>query len=103
MRLRFMYDMLYRADMKTITIRDLRHHWPKAEAALQVEGEILITRDAKAVAKLVRIEQASTKRPKWNSDEHARWQEEVAEGVVTSSGHLLEQIRGERFPLRKKK
>ena len=36
--------------MKTITIRDLRQRWPDAEAALKVEDEILITRDAKPVA-----------------------------------------------------
>jgi hypothetical protein len=34
--------------MKTITIRDLRQRWPEAEAALQVEDEILITRDSQA-------------------------------------------------------
>ena len=41
--------------MKTITIRDLRQRWPETEAALQVEDEILITRDSKPVAKLVRF------------------------------------------------
>ena len=42
--------------MKTITIRDLRQRWPEAEAALQIEDEILITRDSKPVGKLVRIQ-----------------------------------------------
>ena len=28
--------------MKTITIRDLRQRWPEAEAALQMEDEIII-------------------------------------------------------------
>ena len=28
--------------MKTITIRDLRQRWPEAEAALQVEDEIIV-------------------------------------------------------------
>jgi antitoxin (DNA-binding transcriptional repressor) of toxin-antitoxin stability system len=41
--------------MKTITIRDLRQRWSAAEAALQVEDEILITRDSMPVAKLVRV------------------------------------------------
>src|SRR6267378_3843738 len=35
--------------MKTITIRDLRQRWPEAEAALQIEEEIIITRDSKPV------------------------------------------------------
>ena len=48
--------------MKTITIRDLRQRWPEAEAALEVEDEILITRDSKPVAKLVRVLAGTTKR-----------------------------------------
>lgn len=58
--------------MKTITIRDLRQRWPEAEAALKVEDEILITRDSKPVAKLVRIVVATQKRPRWDMEEHAR-------------------------------
>ena len=42
--------------MKPITIRDLLQRWPEAEAALQVEDEILITRDSKPVAKLVPLD-----------------------------------------------
>jgi antitoxin (DNA-binding transcriptional repressor) of toxin-antitoxin stability system len=41
--------------MKTISVRDLRQRWPEAEALLQVEEEIVITRDGRPVAKLVRI------------------------------------------------
>ena len=43
--------------MRTITIRDLRQHWPEAEAALQVEDEIIVTRDSQPVAKLVPVHQ----------------------------------------------
>jgi antitoxin (DNA-binding transcriptional repressor) of toxin-antitoxin stability system len=32
--------------MRTITIRDLRQRWPEAEAALQAEEEIIVTRDS---------------------------------------------------------
>ena len=42
--------------MKSISIRDLRQRWPAAEALLQVEKEIVITRDAKPIARLVRID-----------------------------------------------
>jgi antitoxin (DNA-binding transcriptional repressor) of toxin-antitoxin stability system len=62
---------VYPIPMKTITIRDLRQRWPEAEAALQVENEILITRDSKPMAKLVRVTQPETKRKRWNPDEHA--------------------------------
>jgi antitoxin (DNA-binding transcriptional repressor) of toxin-antitoxin stability system len=57
--------------MKTITIRDLRQRWPEAEAALKLEEEILITRDSKPVAKLVRVTQPETKRQRWNPEQHA--------------------------------
>ena len=57
--------------MKTISIRDLRQRWPEAEAALQVEDEILITRDSKPVAKLVRFVPPKPKRKRWNPEEHA--------------------------------
>ena len=59
--------------MKTITIRDLRQRWPEAEAALQVEDEILITRDSKPVAKLVRVQQEKPMRKRWDPQKHARW------------------------------
>jgi antitoxin (DNA-binding transcriptional repressor) of toxin-antitoxin stability system len=63
--------------MKTITIRDLRQRWPEAEAALKVEDEILITRDSRPVAKLVRFVPPETKRKRWNSEEHKKWIKKV--------------------------
>jgi antitoxin (DNA-binding transcriptional repressor) of toxin-antitoxin stability system len=63
--------------MKTITIRDLRQRWPEAEAALQVEEEILITRDSKPVAKLVRITEPVRKRKRWDPEEHKKWIKKV--------------------------
>ena len=59
--------------MKTITIRDLRQRWPEAEAALQLEHEILITRDAKPVAKLVRVPPEKPRQKRWDPDKHTRW------------------------------
>lgn len=82
--------------MKTITIRDLRQRWPEAEAALQVEDEILITRDSQPVAKLVRVSTAAPKRLRWNVAEHARWQRKVAGGKVWRSDAALAAARAER-------
>ena len=39
--------------MKTMTVRDIRQKWPEAERALAVEGEIIVTRDSKPVAKII--------------------------------------------------
>jgi antitoxin (DNA-binding transcriptional repressor) of toxin-antitoxin stability system len=66
--------------MKTITIRDLRQRWPEAEAALELEKEILITRDSKPVAKLVRVSEAPARRPRWDAEAHGRWQKKVSGG-----------------------
>ncbi len=63
--------------MKTITVRDLRQRWPQAEAMLEAEGEIIITRDSKPVAKLVRLVEASRPRKRFDPDKHAAWQARV--------------------------
>jgi antitoxin (DNA-binding transcriptional repressor) of toxin-antitoxin stability system len=82
--------------MKTITIRDLRQRWPDAEAALQVEGEILITRDSRPVARLVRISPVSSERRRWDVEEHARWQEKIARAKLSRSDAALTASRAER-------
>jgi len=89
--------------MKTITIRDLRQRWPEAEAALQLENEILITRDSKPVAKLVRVAAEGPTRSRWDPEEHARWQREVSGGRFSRSDPALAATRAERsFPTRRK-
>ncbi|MBV8216508.1 MAG: hypothetical protein JOZ08_25100 [Verrucomicrobia bacterium] len=56
--------------MKTISIRDLRLRWPAAELALATERELIVTRDGKPVAKLVRFEDKTPKRKRFNPEEH---------------------------------
>ena len=79
--------------LKTITIRDLRQRWPEVEAALQVEGEILIMCDCKPVAKLVRVSPESAERARWDMHEHARWQKKVSGGKVSRSDGALAASR----------
>jgi antitoxin (DNA-binding transcriptional repressor) of toxin-antitoxin stability system len=69
--------------MKTMSVRDLRQRWPEAEALLQVEHEIIITRDAKPVAKLVRIAAERKARRRFDPLTHARWQRRVSGGKTT--------------------
>jgi antitoxin (DNA-binding transcriptional repressor) of toxin-antitoxin stability system len=69
--------------VKTISVRDLRQRWPEAEALLQVEGEIVITRDARPVAKLVRIAERPKPRKRFDPAAHARWQRKIAGGRVS--------------------
>ncbi|MSU34260.1 MAG: hypothetical protein EXS36_03950 [Pedosphaera sp.] len=83
--------------MKTMTIRALRQRWPEAEAALQLETEILITRDSKPVAKLVRVEIQPAQRKHWNPEEHRKWIKKVYGGrVFSSSDDELAADRAER-------
>ena len=82
--------------MKSITIRDLRQRWPEAEAALQIEEEILITRDSKPVAKLVRVAPEGPRRSRWDPEEHARWQRKVSGGKVSRSDAALQEARDDR-------
>jgi antitoxin (DNA-binding transcriptional repressor) of toxin-antitoxin stability system len=83
--------------MKTITIRDLRQRWPEAEAALQVEDEILITRDSKPVARLVRFVPPARRRKRWNAEEHMKWMKKVyGNKVFPSSDEELAEARADR-------
>jgi antitoxin (DNA-binding transcriptional repressor) of toxin-antitoxin stability system len=69
--------------VKAISVRALRQRWPEAEALLQVEEEIVITRDARPVAKLVRIAERPTPRKRFDPATHARWQRRVAGGRLS--------------------
>jgi antitoxin (DNA-binding transcriptional repressor) of toxin-antitoxin stability system len=82
--------------VKVISIRELRRHWAEVEAALKVEKEILITRNSKPVAKLVRLPRSEKSRPRWNVEEHARWQKKVARGKISDSGPALALGRADR-------
>ena len=82
--------------MKTISIRDLRQRWPQAEAALKLEDEILITRDSQPIAKLVRIQAAAVNRPRWDSEQHARWQKKVSGGKLSKTDAALAASRADR-------
>jgi antitoxin (DNA-binding transcriptional repressor) of toxin-antitoxin stability system len=73
--------------MKTISVRDLRQRWPEAEALLEVEGEIIVTRDSRPVAKLVRIAPASRARQRFDPETHGAWQRKMARGKVSRWVH----------------
>jgi antitoxin (DNA-binding transcriptional repressor) of toxin-antitoxin stability system len=83
--------------MKTISIRDLRQRWPEAEAALKEEDEIIITRDSKPVAKLVRVVQPKTKRKRWDPEEDKKWMKKVwGNKMFPSSDEQLAAVRADR-------
>jgi antitoxin (DNA-binding transcriptional repressor) of toxin-antitoxin stability system len=61
-----------------------------------VEDEIVITRDSRPVARLVRIAATTEKRRRWDAAAHARWQKKVGGGKLTSSDALLAASRADR-------
>lgn len=83
--------------MKTITIRDLRQRWPETERSLQVEHEIVITRDGKPVAKLMRLVPPEIKRKRWNPEAHRKWIKKVyGNKVFPSIDEQLTAARADR-------
>jgi len=91
-------ETCYASPVKAITIRDLRQRWPEAEAALELEGELLITRDSKPVAKLVRLVQTEVHRPRWSPEEHRSWiRKTFGKKVFASSDGQLDESRQDRM------
>lgn len=90
-------ETCYALVMKTITIRDLRQRWPEAEAALKIEDEILITRDSRPVAKLVRVVPQKPKRKRWDPEKHAaRIRDIFGNKVFPSIDKELAEARADR-------
>ena len=85
--------------VKTVTIRDVRHRWPETEKALEREGEILITRDARPVAKLVRVDATAESRARFDPVAHEAWQRRVGGGrPVRWVDETLSGQRADRSP-----
>ena len=77
--------------MKTITVRDVRQRWPEAERSLAEEGEIVITRDGKPVARLLPVDEEMIPRKKFDPEEHIRWlKDEWGEEIFDSLTPLME-------------
>lgn len=59
-----------------MTVRDVRQKWPEAERSLAAEGEIVITRDGKPVARLLPVEEQAPRR-RFDPEAMRRWREEM--------------------------
>ena len=62
--------------MKTISVAELNDHWSDATQWLDTDGEVLLTQDAKPVARLTKIQPPSTKKA-FSLAEHQTWQRSV--------------------------
>jgi antitoxin (DNA-binding transcriptional repressor) of toxin-antitoxin stability system len=87
--------------MTTLTISELRRRWPAAEKALEEEDEILITRDGKPVAKLVRYTEPKKRRPRFNPEKHFAKMLKIQGGkLLPSSDALLAADRADKWERR---
>jgi antitoxin (DNA-binding transcriptional repressor) of toxin-antitoxin stability system len=59
--------------MKTMTVRDVRLKWPEAERQLATYGEIIVTRDAKPVARLLPWQPERTRRRRFDAKARLLW------------------------------
>jgi len=84
--------------MKKMTVRDIRLRWPEAEKALAVEGEIVVTRDSKPVARILPyVSPAEKRRERFDQKEHLRWLRKISKGerTIPSTDDLLREDRDE--------
>jgi antitoxin (DNA-binding transcriptional repressor) of toxin-antitoxin stability system len=82
-----------------MTVRDIRQKWPEAERLLREEGEIIVTRDARPVARLLPIAGAPGKAPRrLDLAELRRWRARFWRGQPRqpSTGEWLDRDRAER-------
>jgi len=83
---------------RPLTVRDLRLHWPEAERRLRREGEIVVTRDGKPVAKLSAWPSEDIARPRWSGERHLTWLRKTWKGKHPgpSTDEMLSTDRGAR-------
>jgi antitoxin (DNA-binding transcriptional repressor) of toxin-antitoxin stability system len=83
--------------VKTITVREVRLHWPRAEQALRREGELVVTRDGKPVARLLPFEPMARSGARFAPAAHLKWLKGIwkDEAPVPSTDAWLREDRDE--------
>jgi antitoxin (DNA-binding transcriptional repressor) of toxin-antitoxin stability system len=84
--------------MVRMSVRDIRLKWPEAEKKLASVGEIVVTRDAVPVARLVPYRtKAPAPRARFDAAAQRRWLRQFwkAQPSRVSTGSLLERDRSE--------
>ena len=82
--------------MTRMSVRDIRLRWPQAERLLATEGEIIVTRDAKPVARILPYRPpARRQRARFDPVAHARWLSRFWKGrpLRVSTDELLKRDR----------
>lgn len=90
--------MLVKAIVARMTVRDIRQRWPEAEKQLATDGEIIVTRDSRPVARIVPyVEPARARRRRFRAAGHLAWLRRVWKGRPRgpSTDDLLQTDRSE--------
>lgn len=83
--------------MKTLSVRDIRQRWPEAERILGEEGEIIVTRDRRPVARLLAFRPAPGHRKRLDpARQMARLRKLWKGQPIPSSDALLRETRADR-------
>jgi antitoxin (DNA-binding transcriptional repressor) of toxin-antitoxin stability system len=86
----------YTFDMKTMTVRDVRHKWSEVEASLEDLQEILVTKHSKPIAKIVQYKEPSKKRERFNVEEHKKWMEQMEKEFPAGMKSFDEELSASR-------
>lgn len=82
-------------------MRDIRQRWPEAERILGEQGEIVVTRDRKPVARLLPFRPAPPMRKRLDPVKQLARIRKLCKGLtLPSSDAVLAEVRGDRtfFP-----
>ena len=80
-------------------MRDIRQHWPDAERALRSAGEIIVTRDAHPVARLLPVAgREPVPKKRFNPEALRRWRERFwrTQPPQPPTGAWLDRDRADR-------
>ena len=85
--------------MKTMTVRDIRQRWPEAEKALALDGEVVVTRDSKPIARIIPFVAPPAKKgtvKRFAAATHMRWLKRISKDdppSLPSSDEILRATR----------
>ena len=84
--------------MTRFTIRDLRQRWPEVEKAVGEEDEVVITRDGKPIAKVMRFEEPTQQRRRFDPEKHIAKMKRILGGkTFPNIDESLQRSRASRF------
>jgi antitoxin (DNA-binding transcriptional repressor) of toxin-antitoxin stability system len=84
--------------MARMTVREIRQSWPEAERRLALDGEVIVTRDSRPVARILPYREVGRgRRSRFRADHHLRWLRRFWKGRTAgpSTDELLRRDRDE--------